>query len=150
MSKAFLVGLWVCVVTLLSSYGAVLWVTGARAERKDEPYLEGIEYQTVQPLTVPMISDGQVQGYVVAKFVFTADARTLRSLSVAPNSFVVDEAFREIYTNGKIDFKKLNKYDLEIMTNTIKANVNKRLNAEIVQDVLLEDLNYVDRDDIRR
>lgn len=148
MSKAFLVGLWVCIVTLLSSYGAVLWVTGARAEREEDAYLEGIEYQKVQPITVPMINNGTVEGYVIVKFVFTADARTLRNLSVGPNVFLIDEAFREIYTNRRIDFENLKSYDLDDMTKSIKENVNKRLNAEIVQDILVEELNYVDRDDI--
>jgi len=149
MSKAFLVGLWVCVVTLLSSYGAVLWVTGARAEREQDAYLEGIEYQKVNPITVPMINNGTVEGYVIAKLVFTADARTLRNLSVGPSAFLVDEAFREIYTNQRVDFEKLNKYDLDEITKSIRNNVNKRLNADIVQEVLIEELNYVDRDDIR-
>jgi len=148
MSRAFLVGLWVCIVTLLSSYGAVLWVTGARAEREEDAYLEGIEYTKVQPITVPMIANGTVEGYVIVKFVFTADARTLRSLSVGPSVFLVDEAFREIYTNRRVDFGNLKSYDLDEVTRTIKENVNKRLNANIIQDLLVEELNYVDRDDI--
>jgi len=148
MSRALVVGVWVCLVTLLSSYGAVMWVTGARAEREEEAYLEGIEYKKLQPLTVPMIKDGQIQGYVVARLVFTADARTLRNLTVTPAIFVVDEAFRQIYTNEKIDFEKLKKYDLEALTTAIRDSVNERLSAEIVQDILVEDLNYVARKDV--
>jgi hypothetical protein len=149
VSRAFLVGLWVCVVTLLSSYGAVVWMTGARAEADEQAYLEGIEYKKVQPLTVPMIKGGQIQGYVVARFVFTADARTLRNISVTPGIFVADEAFRYIYSTDRIDFEKIKKYDIETMTGDIRMNVNKRLNAEIIQDILIEDLNYVHRGDIR-
>lgn len=149
MSKAFLVGLWVCVVTLLSSYGAVLWMTGARAQPDEQAYLEGIEYKKVEPLTVPMIKDGRIQGYIVARFVFTADARTLRTMSVTPGIFVADEAFRYIYSTDRIDFGSIKKYDLLTMSADIKQNVNTRLNTEIVQDILIEDLNYVHRADIR-
>lgn len=149
MSRAFLVGVWVCVVTLVSSYGAVVWMTGARAVADEQAYLEGIEYKKVQPLTVPMIKGGEIQGYVVARFVFTADARTLRTISVTPGIFVADEAFRYIYSTDRIDFEKIRKYDIETMTADIRQNVNKRLNAEIVQDILIEDLNYVHRGDIR-
>ena len=148
MSKALFVGIWVCLVTLLSSYGAVVWVTGARAEREEDAYLEGIEYKKLQPLTVPMIKNGQIQGYVVARLVFTADARTLRTLSVTPEIFVVDEAFRQIYTNEKIDFEKMKKYDLDVLMVAIRDSVNKRLAADIVQDLLVEDLNYVARKDV--
>jgi len=149
VSRAFLVGVWVCVVTLVSSYGAVVWMTGARAVADEQAYLEGIEYKKVQPLTVPMIKGGEIQGYVVARFVFTADARTLRTISVTPGIFVADEAFRYIYSTDRIDFEKIRKYDIETMTADIRQNVNKRLNAEIVQDILIEDLNYVHRGDIR-
>jgi len=149
MSPAFFVGLWVCIVTLLSSYGAVLWITGARPDDGDQAYLEGIEYKKVQPLTIPMVKDGQIQGYVVARFVFTADARTLREMTVAPGVFVADEAFRYIYSTDRIDFENIKKYDIDALTGSIRGNVNKRLNAEIVQDVLIEDLNYVSRADFR-
>jgi hypothetical protein len=150
MIKVVLTGLWVCVITVASSYAAAYWSAGKHGDGKQEVYLEGIEYQKIQAITVPMIAEGGVQGYVVAKLVFTADARTLRDLAVPPHAFVVDEAFREIYSNGKVDFGNIAKYNLGEMTDAIKKNVNKRLNFDVVQDVLVEEINYVEKSDIRQ
>lgn len=149
MMKLLFIGLWVCVITLGSSYGAAYWAVG-QSGKEEEVYLEGLEYRKLPTLTVPMIMDGNVEGYVVAKLVYTADAGLLHEISVEPDSFVTDEAFREIYTNGVVEFGKLSKYNLNEITVAIKENTNRRLNFAVVQDVLVEGLNYVDKEDMRR
>ncbi len=145
MIKIVLVGLWVCVVSLLSSFVAAQWKADAEPAPPEEPFLEGLEYRKLQPLTVPMISDGTLKGYVLAKLVFTADARAIREFPLEPEPFVVDEAFREIYVNGKVEFGELQKYDLDALTEAIKQNANLRLGPDFVRDVLVEEINYVDR-----
>ena len=39
-------------------------------------------------LSVPMVSDGEVKGYIIAQFVFTVDGVILRKLSVPPDIFI--------------------------------------------------------------
>ncbi len=97
-----------------------------------------------------MIAEGSVQGYVVTQLVFTADAKVLRQLPVSPEAYVVDEAFRNVYGDEKIDFKNLSRYDLAHFAQTVKEHVNKRLQADVVQDVLVQEFNYVSKDQIRR
>jgi hypothetical protein len=97
-----------------------------------------------------MVENGSVQGYLVARFVYTVDARTMHQLSVPPEPFVVDEAFRRIYADERLDFRKLARYDLSILTTAIKQRVNERMRADIVQDVMVEDFNYVSREEFQR
>lgn len=149
MIKLVIIGLWVCAAALGSSYAAANWASGASSV-EEEPYLEGLEYRKLELLTIPMVGNGTIQGYVVAKLVYTADAAVLREMSVEPDPFVVDEAFREIYTNGQVEFGKLSKYNLPEMALAIKNNANERLNYEVVQDILLEGLNYIDREEMSR
>lgn len=149
MIKLLVFGVWVCLATLGSSYAAAYWASG-RTAKAEEPYLEGLEYRKLEVITVPMVSEGIIQGYVVAKLVYTADAAHLREMKIEPDPFVVDEAFREIYTNGQIEFGKLSKYNLPQITAAIKENTNKRLNYELIEDILLEGLNYIDRKDVGR
>ena len=149
MIKLLFIGLWVCLITLASSYAAAYWAVG-QSGKEEELYLEGLEYRKLATITVPMISDGEVQGYVVAKLVYTADAALLHEMSVEPDSFVTDEAFREIYTNGVVQFGKLTKYNINEITIAVKEHVNKRLNFDVVQDILVEGLNYIEKDDMRR
>jgi hypothetical protein len=69
---------------------------------------------------------------------------------VPPEAFVVDEAFRSIYGDQKLDFKNLARYDLTRFAQTVREQVNKRLQAEVLQEVLVQDFNYVSKEQIRR
>ena len=112
--------------------------------------MEGLVYEKTKVINVPMIAEGSVQGYIVAQLVFTADAKVLRQLPVPPEAFVVDEAFRSIYGDQKLDFKNLARYDLAQFAQTVRERVNKRLQAVVLQDVLVQDFNYVSKDQLRR
>ncbi len=153
MIKIVGVGAWTCAVALISTYVAATWQSGAPVPillDKKEPSYEGLEYRKPPALTVPMISDGRLRGYVIAKIVFTGDAAALHAFPIDPQPFVLDEAFRRIYTDGKVEFDQLSKYNLEDMTKTIKANVNTRLGADLIHDVLIDEVSYVDKETLNK
>jgi len=148
MTRILVTGFWICAITLLSCYAAVYWGTGMK-DAKGEEYLEGLEYQKVRAINVPVIAEGAVQGYVVANLVFTADAKTLRTLAVPPHTFLIDETFRQIYSDDDLDFRKLSRYDVNSLLANIKRSVNARMGAEIVKDILIENFNFVAKNDVR-
>jgi hypothetical protein len=53
---------------------------------------------------VPIIRDGTVKGYVVAQFSYVVDLAVVKTLPVPPEAIFVDEGFRYIYNDEKIDF----------------------------------------------
>jgi len=61
----------------------------------------------------------------------------------------MDEAFRRIYTDGKIEFDQMSKYDLDEMTKAIRTNVNTRLGADLIHDLLIDEVNYVDKESLK-
>ncbi|MBZ6079332.1 hypothetical protein [Microvirga puerhi] len=148
MARILVTGFWICAITLLSSYGAVYWGTGLKNVKKDE-YLEGLEYKKVRAINIPMIAEGAVQGYVIANLVFTADAKTLRTISVPVDTFVIDETFRQVYSDDKLDFRRLSRYDIPNLLANIKRRVNERMGADIIKDILVENFNFVNKSDIR-
>lgn len=150
MIKLLITGVWVCVVTVGASLGISYWQESRAALSPKQEYLEGLVYEKTKVINVPMIAEGSVQGYIVAQLVFTADAKILRQLPVPPEAFVVDEAFRSIYGDQKLDFTNLARYDLARFAQTVKEQVNKRLQVEVLQEVLVQDFNYVSKDQIRR
>ena len=141
MKKLLLGGVWVCAVTSASVYFAS-WNAGG-ATSSEEAYLQGIDYVKTRQITVPRIAEGKIQGYVIARFVFTVDAQALRQLSVPPEVFVVDEAFRAIYADDKLDFQDLQKLDLSGLTTTITEKVNERVQPGLVEETLVEQFDYV-------
>jgi hypothetical protein len=123
--------------------------TASQGVPEKQNLLVGLQYKKLPPLNIPVIAEGAVQGYVVASMVFTADAATLRELSVPAEAIVQDEAFRYIYGDEKLDFRKLSRYDVNGMVANVRGNVNKRLGADIVREILIENFNFVDKTDIR-
>lgn len=146
--RMLILGGWVCGVTLLSGHLALTW----RAEKPapaETPFFEGLEYEETAMIHVPIIAKGDVQGYVAAQFVFTADAHTLRQMTVKPNAYLREEAIKAIYSNAKLDFTRLERIDLDALLATIKTKVNARLGGELIKDVLVKDLNFIRRDQLR-
>jgi hypothetical protein len=149
MIRLLLTGLWVCILTVGGSYAVAYWKENGSLIAQQDDYIDGLQYQKTRALSVPMVESGSVQGYIVARFVYTVEGRTLHQLSVPPEPFVVDEAFRRIYADERLDFRKLARYDLSVLTAAIKQRVNERMQADVIQDVMIEDFNYVSREDMQ-
>lgn len=148
MIKALALGLWVSAVTAGATYGAITWQLG----RSSEPVVEEgnkLEEVRTKAINVPIIADGAVQGYVVAQFVFTVNSKALQELSVNPDVYLLDEAFKTIYAGEKVNFRQLKKQDLPALAKLLGENVNKRLGVNMVQDVLIDQLSYVPKDEAR-
>lgn len=151
MSRIFLIGLWVCVVTLLSAYGAAWWlVNGGVANPDADPTWEGLQYVKTEPINVPMIRDGKLMGYSVLELVFTADSTRLKEAPVPPDLFVTDEAFRTIYGDDSIDLDHIQRYDLKAFADGIRQRVNVRLKSDTLQEVLVDQISYFSRDAMKQ
>jgi hypothetical protein len=150
MIKLILAGVWVCLVTLLSTYAAVSWQTSrAPPETESQKLFGGLESVRTRMISVPVIADGGIQGYVMAQFVFTVDGKVMKRLSVKPDVFLLDEAFRAIYGGERLDFRKVKKQDLAGLAKQITEGVNKRLGAPLIDDVFVQELNYIAKDNVR-
>ncbi|WP_034490556.1 hypothetical protein [Afifella pfennigii] len=149
MIKTIATGLWACVIALLASFFAAQWKADVKPP-VEESYLGGLETRKLEPLAIPMITDGRVEGYVLARLAFTADAAALSKLSVEPEPFVTDEVFREFYNNGKVEFGQLAKYNLDKLIANIKDNVNERLGPDVVKTILVEEINYAEHRDLQK
>ena len=143
------VGLWMSAATALSGYATVNWVNDQMSNPDARQHsLGGLDYETVRAVNVPMIANGALQGYVVAKLVFTADTDALARLSVPPHPFLVDEAFRRLYSDTSLDFTQLERYDLDSLTEELRMAANNRIGDDVIQDVLVEEFNYFAKDDV--
>jgi hypothetical protein len=100
-------------------------------------------------ISVPVVADGGIRGYVVAQFAFTAPAKLMKQMPVKPDLYVLDEAFQLIFSGEMIDFRQFKKQDLPSLGKQIVENVNKRLGMRVVEDVLVQELNYVPKDGVR-
>ncbi|WP_158816259.1 hypothetical protein [Methylocapsa sp. S129] len=151
MVKLVLVGVWACLMTLASSYGASYWKASqekaAAAVAQASP---NVEYKKTKEFNVPKIADGAIQGYIIAQLSYSVDSSAPKNLATPLEAFLLDEAFRYIYADDSMDFNNMKKYDLQKLTKTLVQNVNTRLNANVVKEVLIQEFNYMTRSDMKK
>jgi hypothetical protein len=150
MVRVILFGLWLCTITVVSAYAAVYMGVGRQVPTTAQEFVSGLKYETTRAVSVPVIAKGAVQGYVVSQYVYTADTETLSKLKVPPDVFIIEEAFRHFFTDKDLDFKNLKAFDTAVLVAEIRDNVNRRLQGPVIRDLMINDLNFVSRDDLRR
>jgi hypothetical protein len=140
---------WIIVVTSASGYVSSTWRSWGAESGTPGRKSGNLERIKTMPINVPMIANGDVEGYIVAQFVYLADTRKLRELSISPDDFITDEAFRTLYSS-EVDFNHLQKYDLERLTKILVQKINQRMGMKIIKDVLVEEFTYVSKREISR
>jgi len=149
MIRLIATGIWICLVTVLSTYAATLWRSAPAPEGEGEMLFGGLQSMQTNMISVPIISDGALQGYAVAKFSFTMKADVVKRMSVKPDVFLLDSAFRAIYASDAAALRGAKKQDLQPLTTSIKSRVNERFGKDLVEDVLIESFNFVPKSEVR-
>lgn len=149
MIKLLLCGLWVCAVTLIASYAAVSWQAPAPPAAEGDKHFGKLDVFKTRMISVPVIADGAVQGYIMAQFSFTVDATVVKRMSLKPDVIFLDEAFKTLYAGETVDFRNFRKQDLPGISKTIVENINKRFGIRIVEEALIQELNYIPKERAR-
>lgn len=148
MIRTLLIGLWVCAASLGTSY-VVASMQSPDGEKKPDPsYFAGLDWRKTEGITIPVLSKDKISGYVLARFVYTIDGEAAAKLATPPDPFILNDAFVTVYETSGFDFEHPEKYDLEGLKNRIKESVNKRYGQELVHEVLVEQFDFLPKDDM--
>ena len=147
MLKLVLTGLWVCAITLGSVWLSVQMTTAPAddgdAGKKNTELAQG------EMITVPVISGGKIAGYFLTRVSFMIDKDKVPETEVPFNALVTDEVYSLLIGNKMVDVNNVASFDLSAFRNHIKDGLNKRLDNELVTDVLVEQLDYLAKEDTR-
>lgn len=149
MMKFVFSGLWVVVVTLGSLYVMNDLLAKPEKAKAAPSYFGGIDYVKMELVGIPVIRDGDMQGYVLAQLVYTADGKVLEKLSVKPDVFLKDAAIKRIYADETADFRKLKKYQIKELLAKLKDDANRRYGKPVVKEILIERLDYMKAEEVR-
>jgi len=149
MLKLALSCLWICIVTLGSAYTMIL-MKSHHAEASVPAKIDRVGYEKTRPINVPIIANGLVEGYVIVQLSYTVNADDGKKANIPIEAFLLDEAFKTLYADEKLDFRHLEKYDVASLTQNLIKKVNGRLNNPLVKDVLVEEFNYISKEDISK
>ena len=147
MLKLVAIGVWVILVTAGATFASVYLGRSATGETSTEDL--GVEEVTSELTSIPVIRGGEVQGYVILQLSFAADKAILDQKKVEPLPYLKDAAFRIIFTSDDIDFRHLKAGDLDHLTDMITQEANRRMGSPLVRQVLLQQMNFVRKEDIR-
>lgn len=151
MIRLVLAGLWLCATVFVSSHLTADWRAKRLAEASAEPsYFRGVSYEKTRPISVPILRDGVVTGYVMAQFVYTIDSEDLRTLRVPPESFILDETFQRLFADESIDFSNLRAFDMRAFLGELAGAVNARIGQDVVRELMVEKFNFVSPEQVRQ
>ncbi len=141
MIKAAVIGLVAAAAAIAAEMGTdhILAVRQAQTTAAVERTTEA---RKTHEINVPRIKDGAVKGYAVMTLSYTVDLKALRTAAMAPDSILVDEAFRYVYNDDTIDFDHLDRFDLAKMSKAIARAVNARVKGDVVVDVGVQEFTY--------
>ncbi len=143
MIKSLFVALWCCVVMLGGSFAANYVARMKSAKPGEAAEAAAFETRKSRELSVPIIRDGGVRGYVVIQLNYVVDLEAAKKLQAPPEAYVVDETFQYVYGDDKIDFAHLDKLDLGKMTEALIQRVNTRLRANVITDMGVVECNFL-------
>lgn len=148
--KFVLAAVWICAATL----GAVFYsfqAAGAKSgtEVAAPSLMVGLDYVKTEVISVPLIRNSSVEGYFLARLVYTVDPSELRKLTVPADALITDVVYSYIYSMPALDFTKTPALDLDAFRNGIRDGINKRVKQDLVEEVLVEQVDYLTKDEIR-
>jgi hypothetical protein len=149
MVKLLLTGLWVCVVTLGAVYFSVQMSAAPAPVDEDAKKRELLELVRGESITVPMISNGTVSGYFLGRISFMMDKEKIKAVKLPVTELTTDELFTLLVGNKMVDLSNAGAFDLEKFKSSVKDGMNKKLGDTMVAEVLVEQLDYMSKDDIR-
>jgi hypothetical protein len=140
MIKAVLVGAMAVAGVIAGEIGAdkVLAMRQARSAVATRT----TEARKTHEINVPRIKDGVIKGYAVMLLSYTVDLSALKTAAMAPDSILVDEAFRYVYNDDTIDFDHLDRFDFVKMSKALVAAINARVKGDVVVDVGVQEFTY--------
>jgi hypothetical protein len=148
MIKLVVTGLWVCIVTLGAVYVSIqMAMTPAAAPTDKKAVVE--EFVKGEPINVPVIGDKGITGYFITKISYMMDKEKDKDLSIPLPALTTDTLFTLLVGNKMVDMSKPRAFNLEGFRGEIKKDMNERLGGEYVGSVIIEQLDFLSKDEIR-
>ena len=145
MIKAMLIGVAAVAAVIAGEMGTDK-VLAMRQARSSAAVARATEARKTHEINVPRIKDGVIKGYAVMLLSYSVDLSALKTAAMAPDSILVDEAFRYVYSDDTIDFDH---FDFVKMSKALVAAVNARVKGDGVVDVGVQEFTYEPISDAR-
>jgi hypothetical protein len=142
-----LLGLVVVIATLGGSYAAMQIPQGTTTAKEDPG--EKTEVVKIDPISVPIVRAGKIQGYVIGRFAFSAPASEVRKDKDTLILFASEAIFMGIYKEEELDFSALKIIEVDKLVERIISKVNARMSRPLITQVFVESMNFLAHEAVR-
>jgi len=142
--KFIIMGIWVLLVTL----GGLFIGRTMSAYTPVEPVNIEIESQgkreqaNTEMISVPVIVEGEVRGYLLVQLTFVMDEKAKSELDLPIEPFVHDAVFAEFF-GAYTDIHQIEKVRFEPSRARIIDYVNQRFGSVVIKDLLVQQFNFI-------
>jgi hypothetical protein len=98
---------------------------------------------------VPLVRDGEVQGYFLSRLVYTVNPEEMKRLTVPAQAVITDAVYSYVYSSPDVDFTRIDRLDVDAFRNNMRDTINARVRHDLVKDVLIEQVDYLTKAEIR-
>lgn len=148
MLKVVAAGIWVCIVALGAVYFSVQMGTAPPVD-EEAAKKAALEVVKGESISVPVLKDGAVNGYFIGRISFMMDKTKLKDGEPPITEYMTDELFSLLVGNQMINLSDPKAFKLEEFKKMVKEDLNKRMGGEYIAEVLVEQLDYLSKEDIR-
>lgn len=148
MVKTLGIGVWVVAVALASVYFSV---NLAMAPKEDPEAARRANMETIRGdvTSLPVLEDGQVMGYFLTRLSYVGDKAKLAAVHIPIQVIATDELFDALVGKKMLNLHDNSHFDLDEFRKTIKEAINNKLGDDVIEDVLVEQIDYLSKNDIR-
>ncbi|MCB5202677.1 hypothetical protein LH464_09355 [Neorhizobium sp. T786] len=148
MIKLFLTGLWVCLITLGAVYFSVR-MSAPPSVDEEAARKEALQLVRGESLTIPVITDGMITGYFLGRFSFMMDKQKIAGVDLPLTELTTDQLFTLLVGEKMIDLGNPGDFDLDTFRAKVKDDLNRRMGEGMVTEVIVEQLDFMSKEDIR-
>lgn len=149
MIKFVVAAFWIVAVAIGSVYYSFGVAQNRPVEAVAPGFLGGLDYVKTDVISVPIVKTGQVTGYFLARLVYTVETAQAKKLAIPAGAVITDAVYSFLYANPQIDFQKRGAIDIDAIRDGIRKSVNDRIGIPLIHDVLVEQLDFLTKEEIR-
>lgn len=148
MVRMLLLGLVVVLSTLGGSYAAMKLPAAMSSGEKDSAS-EPVTIVKLDPVSVPVVRDGKIQGYVLGRISFSTVAAEASKNKEALLLYVNEAIFTSIYEEETLDFTSLKPIGVEALVGRVVEKANARIGRNAIIQVFVENMNFLAHEAVR-
>lgn len=148
MTRFLIVGLAAIAAVLGGAYAATVYET-TKQSASETIAVEPVEIMKLEPISVPVIRQGVVEGYVIARVAVTAASSEVKKSRADFMLYAGAASFRAVYEEEALDFTALKLVQLASLSERITKLANAEIGRPSIKKTVIETLNFVKRSEVR-